>query len=77
MDQPDDTALDSKVRQIVRRYYRENGLDGEAELFASQEADHVYLDGTEWPATECSDRALEIAREEKTDLQTAAIDGGS
>ena len=30
-------------------------------LSASQAGDQVYLDHTDWPATECSDRALDIA----------------
>lgn len=30
-------------------------------LSASQAGDQVYLEHTDWPATECSDRALDIA----------------
>jgi L-fucose mutarotase/ribose pyranase (RbsD/FucU family) len=63
--------LDSLVRSRVNVYYRE--LDEGADTVLSEEdalgaaghADQIYLDHTNWPATKCADRALDIAFEEK------------
>jgi hypothetical protein len=64
-------ALDRAVRARCRVHYRE--LDEGAETVLSEEdalgaacyADQIYLDHTDWPATECSDRALDLAFQEK------------
>jgi len=65
--------LDCACRSRIKAYYREliedNPIDTilseEDALAASGHGDAVYLEYTDWPATECSDRALDIAFEEK------------
>lgn len=61
--------LDAACRGRVRSHFREllggenDYLSDEDVLGAAAYGDQIYLDHTDMPATECSDRALEIAYE--------------
>ena len=59
-------TLDRICEHRVRKHYSliaddYRDLSDDDGLSASQAGDQVYLDHTDWPATECSDRALDIA----------------
>ena len=66
--------LDRLVRKRIRVYFAEldDGpdtiLSEEDALGAAGHADQIYIDNTDWPATKCTDRAMDIAFEEKAKL---------
>lgn len=61
------TELDRAATARINAYYRELDegedtiLSEEDALAASMQADGIYMEHTDLPATECSDRALDIA----------------
>ena len=72
--------LDRLCERRVRAYYRELDigpetiLSEEDALGAAGHADQVYLDHTDWPATQCSDRAMDIAFRVKDEVMAAYLD---
>lgn len=75
-----DKQLDRLVRKRIKTYFAE--LDDGADTILSEEdaigaachADQIYLDHRDWPATECSDRAMNIAFEEKDKIMVRVIE---
>lgn len=71
-------ALDRACEQRVRRHYAAithdyRDLCDDDGLSASMAGDRIYLDHTDWPATKCSDRALDIAFNVLNELRYKAI----
>jgi hypothetical protein len=66
--------LDKLCERSIRAYFRslDDGpdtiLSEEDALAAAGQGDQVYLDHTDWPATECADRAMNIAFRVKDEL---------
>lgn len=69
-----DKACERRVRQhyaAVSDDYRD--LCDDDGLSASVAGDRIYLDHTNWPATKCSDRALDIAFNVLNELRYTAF----
>jgi len=70
--------FDLQVRFICRSHLRrvweeDYGLSEDDVLSAASKASHIYVNNTDLPAIECSDRALDLAFEERDRLYDERI----